>query len=209
MHAPCDAARARTGAGHRSAPAAHAGLQHDSGPLPGDGGAGRASTSWTATSSRWSWPSGSPPPSGCRRSRSTGALRRLNPSPFLFYLDLAGVAVVGIQSRDPGARARRNRHRPADRRDPTSGARTARTTSPTNANSWPTPRSAPNTSCCWNLGRNDVGRVSVPGSVRVTEQMIVERYSPRDAYRLQRRRRSGLQARRHRRADGGLFRPAP
>ncbi len=27
------------------------------------------------------------------------------------------------------------------------------------------------------LGRNDVGRVSVPGSVRVTEKMIVERYS--------------------------------
>src|SRR5205085_8751977 len=27
------------------------------------------------------------------------------------------------------------------------------------------------------LGRNDVGRVAVPGSVRVTEQMVVERYS--------------------------------
>jgi anthranilate synthase component I len=32
------------------------------------------------------------------------ALRRLNPSPFLFFLDLGGFALVGSQPGDPGAR---------------------------------------------------------------------------------------------------------
>ena len=39
------------------------------------------------------------------------------------------------------------------------------------------------------LGRNDVGRVARIGTVRVTEKMKVEYYSPRHAHRLQRRGR--------------------
>ena len=33
------------------------------------------------------------------------------------------------------------------------------------------------TSCLIDLGRNDVGRISKPGTVEVTEKMVVERYS--------------------------------
>ncbi len=37
------------------------------------------------------------------------ALRRINPSPFLFFLDFGGYAVVGSSPRNPGAAARRDR----------------------------------------------------------------------------------------------------
>jgi anthranilate synthase component 1 len=48
---------------------------------------------------------------------------------------------------------------------------------PWRRNSWPTPRSWPSTSMLMDLGRNDAGRVAQVGSVKVTENMIVERYS--------------------------------
>ena len=44
------------------------------------------------------------------------ALRRTNPSPFLFHLDFGAFALVGSIARDPGARARRRGDDPAARR---------------------------------------------------------------------------------------------
>ena len=44
------------------------------------------------------------------------ALRRTNPSPFLFYLDFGGVRAGRLLARDPGARARRRGDDPAARR---------------------------------------------------------------------------------------------
>ena len=41
------------------------------------------------------------------------ALRRINPAPFLFFLDFGGFAVVGVEPGDPGAAARRHRDDPA------------------------------------------------------------------------------------------------
>ena len=104
------------------------------------------------------------------------ALRRLNPSPFLFYLDLAGVAVVGsspeilVRARDGTVTVRPiagTRPRGADRVRDLAYERELLAD----------PKECAEHLMLLDLGRNDVGRVSVPGSVRVTEQMIVERYS--------------------------------
>ncbi len=104
------------------------------------------------------------------------ALRRLNPSPFLFYLDLAGVAVVGsspeilVRARDGTVTVRPiagTRPRGADRARDLAYERELLAD----------PKECAEHLMLLDLGRNDVGRVSVPGSVRVTEQMIVERYS--------------------------------
>ena len=51
------------------------------------------------------------------------ALRRLNPSPFLFFLDFGGFALVGSSPGDPGAAARRQGHHPPDRRHAAAAAR--------------------------------------------------------------------------------------
>ena len=73
------------------------------------------------------------------------ALRRINPAPFLFYLDFGGFAVVGSQPGGAGAAARRHgddpaagRHAPA-RRDATRRTRRWR------PNCWPIRRSGPST----------------------------------------------------------------
>ena len=104
------------------------------------------------------------------------ALRRLNPSPFLFYLNLDGVAVVGsspeilVRARDGTVTVRPiagTRPRGADR------ARDLAYEHELLAD----PKECAEHLMLLDLGRNDVGRVSVPGTVRVTEQMIVERYS--------------------------------
>lgn len=42
------------------------------------------------------------------------------------------------------------------------------------------------------LGRNDAGRVAEIGSVRVDELKVIERYSPRHAHRLERKREAAL-----------------
>ncbi len=44
------------------------------------------------------------------------ALRRVNPAPFLYFLDLDGLRDCGIEPGNPGAGARRPRHHPPDRR---------------------------------------------------------------------------------------------
>ena len=44
------------------------------------------------------------------------ALRRVNPAPFLYFLDFGGFAIAGLEPRNPGAAARRHGDDPAARR---------------------------------------------------------------------------------------------
>jgi anthranilate synthase component 1 len=104
------------------------------------------------------------------------SLRRLNPSPFLFMLDFDGFAVVGsspeilVRSRDgevtirPIAGTRRR------------GATTAED-SALAAELLADPKERAEHLMLLDLGRNDVGRVAEIGSVKVTERMVIERYS--------------------------------
>jgi anthranilate synthase component 1 len=104
------------------------------------------------------------------------ALRRLNPSPFLFFLDLDGYALVGsspeilVRLRDGKVTVRPiagTRPRGATREEDEALARALLAD----------PKELAEHLMLLDLGRNDVGRVAAVGTVRVTEQMIIERYS--------------------------------
>ncbi len=104
------------------------------------------------------------------------ALRRLNPSPFLFFLDLDGFALVGsspeilVRLRDGKVTIRPlagTRRRGATREEDEALA----------AEMLADPKERAEHLMLLDLGRNDVGRVAEVGSVRVTEKMVVERYS--------------------------------
>jgi anthranilate synthase component 1 len=104
------------------------------------------------------------------------ALRRLNPSPFLFHLDFGAFALVGsspeilvrvrngdVTIRPIAGTARRGATSQEDRmlaeallKDPKERAEHL---------------------MLLDLGRNDIGRVAEVGSVRVTDQFVIERYS--------------------------------
>ncbi|MEE9140305.1 MAG: anthranilate synthase component I [Alphaproteobacteria bacterium] len=104
------------------------------------------------------------------------ALRRLNPSPFLFYFDFGDFAVVGsspeilVRLRDGVITIR-----------PIAGTR------PRGANAaedralandlLSDPKEIAEHLMLLDLGRNDVGRVAKTGTVRVTDQMTIEYYS--------------------------------
>jgi anthranilate synthase component 1 len=104
------------------------------------------------------------------------ALRRTNPSPFLFHLDFGGFALVGsspellVRVRDgevtirPLAGTRRRGATPAEDKRLEKELLTD-------------PKERAEHLMLLDLGRNDVGRVSEIGSVRVTESFAVERYS--------------------------------
>jgi anthranilate synthase component I len=104
------------------------------------------------------------------------ALRRLNPSPFLFFLDFAGFAVVGsspeilVRLRDgkvtirPIAGTRRRGRTPEEDRALA-------------ADLLADPKELAEHLMLLDLGRNDVGRVARIGTVTVTEQMVIEYYS--------------------------------
>jgi anthranilate synthase component 1 len=104
------------------------------------------------------------------------ALRTINPSPYMFYLDLEEEIVVGaspeVMVKVEGARAsvrpiagtiRRGRDEAEDR------ALVEKMLAD--------PKEQAEHIMLLDLGRNDIGRVAVVGSVRVDEQMTVERYS--------------------------------
>jgi anthranilate synthase component 1 len=104
------------------------------------------------------------------------SLRRLNPSPFLFYLDLDGYQLVGsspeilVRLRDETVTIRPiagTRRRGADRIQDAELA----------ADLLGDPKELAEHLMLLDLGRNDVGRVARIGTVRVTEKMIVEYYS--------------------------------
>jgi anthranilate synthase component I len=104
------------------------------------------------------------------------SLRRLNPSPFLFILDFADFAVVGsspeilVRVRDGVVTIR-----------PIAGTRPRGATSDEDKalaeEMLSDPKELAEHLMLLDLGRNDVGRVALVGSVRVTEQMDVENYS--------------------------------
>jgi anthranilate synthase component 1 len=104
------------------------------------------------------------------------ALRRLNPSPFLFHLEFGNFAIVGsspeilvrvrngeVTIRPIAGTARRGATAAEDRalgeallKDPKERAEHL---------------------MLLDLGRNDVGRVARPGTVEVTDRFVIERYS--------------------------------
>ncbi len=104
------------------------------------------------------------------------ALRRLNPSPFLFYLNFSGFAVVGsspeilVRLRDEVVTIRPiagTRKRGANRAEDEALA----------ADLKADPKELAEHLMLLDLGRNDVGRVAKIGTVKVTEQMVIEYYS--------------------------------
>jgi anthranilate synthase component I len=104
------------------------------------------------------------------------ALRRLNPSPFLFYLDLGEFALVGsspeilVRLRDGTVTVRPiagTRRRGVDKAEDEALA----------DDLLHDPKELAEHLMLLDLGRNDVGRVAKIGTVRVTEKMKVEYYS--------------------------------
>ncbi|HWA49780.1 MAG TPA: anthranilate synthase component I [Dongiaceae bacterium] len=104
------------------------------------------------------------------------SLRRLNPSPFLFYLDFGGFSVIGsspeilVRLRDETVTIR-----------PIAGTR-PRGKSPDEDRALAEDLLADQKELAehlmlLDLGRNDVGRVAQIGSVKVTEKMKIELYS--------------------------------
>ncbi|MDX2258137.1 MAG: anthranilate synthase component I [Hyphomicrobiaceae bacterium] len=104
------------------------------------------------------------------------ALRRLNPSPFLFHLDLGGYALVGsspeilVRVRDGEVTIR-----------PIAGTRrrgaTLREDADLATELLADPKERAEHLMLLDLGRNDVGRVAEVGTVAVTASFVVERYS--------------------------------
>ena len=103
-------------------------------------------------------------------------LRRLNPSPFLFYLDFEECSLVGsspeilVRVRDGDVTIR-----------PIAGTRprglTPAQDDELEADLLADPKERAEHLMLLDLGRNDVGRSSALGTVRVTDQFTVERYS--------------------------------
>ncbi|MDP2697799.1 anthranilate synthase component I [Thalassospira sp.] len=104
------------------------------------------------------------------------ALRRINPSPFMFYLDVGGFQVVGaspeilVRLRDgevtirPIAGTRRRGKTPEDDKAMAQEL-------------LDDPKERSEHLMLLDLGRNDVGRVAKPGTVRVTDRETIEYYS--------------------------------
>jgi len=104
------------------------------------------------------------------------SLRHLNPSPFLFYLNFADFSLVGsspeilVRLRDDIVTIRPiagTRKRGANKKEDLE----------LEQDLLADPKEISEHLMLLDLGRNDVGRVAKIGSVKVTEQMTVERYS--------------------------------
>ena len=104
------------------------------------------------------------------------SLRRMNPSPFLYFLDFDDHQVIGsspeilVRLRDNVVTVR-----------PIAGTRPrGKTTAEDNqfeADLLADPKECAEHLMLLDLGRNDVGRVAKPGTVKVTERFTIERYS--------------------------------
>lgn len=104
------------------------------------------------------------------------ALRAINPSPYMFYLDLKDFHIVGaspellVRYEDNEVTIRPiagTRPRGADRQSDEQLAQELRND----------PKECAEHVMLIDLARNDVGRVSIPGTVQVSELMEIERYS--------------------------------
>jgi anthranilate synthase component 1 len=104
------------------------------------------------------------------------SLRRMNPSPFLFHLDLGGFSLVGsspeilVRVRDGRVTIRPiagTARRGADEAEDKTLA----------AALISDPKERAEHLMLLDLGRNDIGRVAEVGSVEVTDQFVIERYS--------------------------------
>ncbi len=104
------------------------------------------------------------------------ALRRTNPSPFMYFLNLDGFAIVGsspeilVRLRDGLVTVRPiagTRRRGANRAEDEALADDLLSDA----------KECAEHLMLLDLGRNDVGRVAKIGSVKVTEQMVIEHYS--------------------------------
>jgi anthranilate synthase component I len=104
------------------------------------------------------------------------ALRRVNPSPFLYFLDLPGFAVVGSS---PEILVRVRNGEVTIR--PIAGTRprgkSEREDREAEASLLADPKECAEHLMLLDLGRNDVGRVAAADSVQVTASFAVERYS--------------------------------
>ena len=104
------------------------------------------------------------------------ALRTLNPSPYLFYMDLGGFHVIGSS---PEILVRLDRGTVTVR--PIAGTRPRGATEAEDRaleeELLADPKERAEHLMLIDLGRNDVGRVAEIGSVEVDERMVVERYS--------------------------------
>ncbi|MFZ5661331.1 MAG: anthranilate synthase component I [Pseudomonadota bacterium] len=104
------------------------------------------------------------------------ALRALNPSPYMYFLDVGGTQVVGsspeilVRLKDGEVTVR-----------PIAGTRPRGATPAEDdaleAELLADPKERAEHLMLIDLGRNDVGRVSLPGSVEVGERFVIERYS--------------------------------
>ncbi|WP_420143144.1 anthranilate synthase component I [Sphingobium sp.] len=104
------------------------------------------------------------------------ALRRINPSPFLYYLDLPGFALIG-SSPEILVRARNGEVtiRPIAGTRPR--GKSAVEDAANRESLLTDPKERAEHLMLLDLGRNDVGRVAAAGSVTVTESYTVEFYS--------------------------------
>jgi anthranilate synthase component 1 len=104
------------------------------------------------------------------------ALRRVNPSPFLYFLDLPGFAIVG-SSPEILVRVRGGEVtiRPIAGTRPRGGTRAEDEAN--EAELLADPKECAEHLMLLDLGRNDVGRVAARGSVAVTDSFTIERYS--------------------------------
>lgn len=104
------------------------------------------------------------------------SLRRLNPSPFLYYLDMDGFSIVGSS---PEILVRRRGDEITIR--PIAGTRRRGATPEEDRalaeDLLSDPKELAEHLMLLDLGRNDVGRVAEIGSVRVTEKFQIENYS--------------------------------
>ena len=129
---------------------------------------------------------GAPPPLSLYR-----ALRRINPSPYLFHIELGEArALVGaspellVQVREGDVVVR-----------PIAGTRPRGTTEAEDLalekELLADEKERAEHMMLVDLGRNDVGRVAAPGSVRVEDLMVDRALQPRDAHRLAGARQAG------------------
>ncbi|WP_372375149.1 anthranilate synthase component I [Xanthomonas axonopodis pv. cajani] len=104
------------------------------------------------------------------------ALRALNPSPYMYFLDVGGTQVVG-SSPEILARLRDGvvTVRPIAGTRPRGG--TPELDKALEAELLADPKERAEHVMLIDLGRNDVGRVAEPGTVKVGEQFVIERYS--------------------------------